>query len=68
MNGRRAKSLELMNLLQPFTQSGVLKAVHAGNIVSEYMKGNNKPLQDFILDPDIPGSMIPLTQKIKNFI
>ena len=38
----RIQSLELMRLLQPFTQTGVMTTDEATNIISLFIKGDTK--------------------------
>lgn len=66
--GNRFKSVELLRLLTPFTQMGVLEPERAQKIVKSYVSGDNSPLESFICSPEIPLGLIGITEKIKMFI
>ncbi len=61
-------SLKLMKGLQPFTQLGVMSAGKAKSIVDEFIKGNDEPLNDFILNPDMPMQYITLIDNLTSLI
>ena len=62
------KSLQLMRLLQPFTQTGVIKPVEAKEIVDSYQKGDSTKLKDLTNDPRVPMGFNGLCQKLAEFI
>ncbi len=69
MNSGRRRAPALMEALQPFTQLGVLAPARAKSIVMAFIAGDNTPLQDFVIDPDMPMTMLPICENIrKNFI
>ena len=65
---RRIKSIELMQILQPFMQGNLLSAQNAGEIVSGYVAGNDEPLKSFVNNPALPMAFMTVTQQLKAFI
>ena len=51
---RRMKSVEVMKCLQAFTQGGIISPIAAGAMVDGYVNGDDGPLRDLIINPDIP--------------
>ena len=51
---RRMKSVEVMKCLQAFTQGGVISPIAASAMVDSYVNGDDGPLRDLIINPDIP--------------
>ena len=68
MISTRIRAIELMKLLQPFTQGNILTPLEAENIVQEYISGNKKPIEDLACRPDIPVVFMNATQKLLQFI
>lgn len=64
----RMKSMELLKLLQPFTQTGILKGSEAQTIVGSYLKNDTEPLKRFLHSPSIPMTMESVVGNIEAFI
>ena len=65
---RRLRSMELLKLLQPFTQAGILSPADAKGIVDDFVKGEGKKLKSFIYSPDIPVAYNNVAAKLLQFI
>ena len=65
---RRIQSVQLMKLLQPFLQGGVLCAKNAKEIVDEYVSGNDAPLHNLITSPSLPMAYKNVAKQLNNFI
>lgn len=68
MISTRIRAIELMKLLQPFTQGNILTPLEAENIVQEYISGNNKPIEDLACRPDIPVVFMNAIRRLLQFI
>lgn len=68
MNRRRNQSLELLRLLQPFTQAGILMPAKAKKIVDEYVSGDTTELKNFVYSPDIPVAYNSVLKTLFQFI
>ena len=65
---KRMESIKLMAVLQPLTQSGLLKAEEAKNIVESFKVGNVAPLKKLTLNPTLPTMMQPVIDRVAQFI
>ncbi len=65
---RRRKSLELMQLLAPFTQGGICTAQDAREIVNSYVAGDESLIKDFILNPSMPMTYGPAAKALHDFL
>lgn len=69
MNNRlaRLRSLQLMNMLQPFLQADILAPSRARKIVKEFVSGNTDELDNLVNSPDVPMQFESCLEIIKNF-
>lgn len=69
MNNRlaRLRSLQLMNMLQPFLQADILTPSRARKIVEEFVSGRTDELDNLVNSPDVPMQFESCLKIIKNF-
>ncbi len=60
--------MELLRLLQPFTQAGILMPAKAKKIVDEYVSGDTTELKNFVYSPDIPVAYNSVLKTLFQFI
>lgn len=63
----RQKSINIMQLLRPLIQCGVITAATASSAIKEYQHGNNSKLND-ICNMDIPYSYNEILNNIRETI
>ena len=54
----------LCRKLQPLTQCAVISPQSAGNIVSQYIRGDDSPLRELVSSREIPVSFLPVVNEI----
>lgn len=65
---KRMLSIQLMTVLQPFTQEGIISAVKAGEIVKMYQNGDSSGIVELYYSGDVPMRMNNLICRLKQFI
>ena len=58
----------LCKVLQPLTQNGIINAQKAGECVRLFMNGDTSILLEIINSKELPVSVMPLVQPLKQFI
>ena len=64
----RIQSLELMRLLQPFTQTGVMTTDEATNIISLFIKGDTKKIRELLFMKSIPDILLDSWNGLLEFL
>ncbi len=65
---RRMQSVKLMAEIQPFTQLGCINASEARDLVEEWKRGESIKLKALIFNPDLPSSLTPLLDNLKQYV
>lgn len=64
----RIRSIELMKLLQPFTQTGVMTTDEATNIISLFTKGDTKKIRELLFMKSIPDILLDSWNGLLEFL
>lgn len=64
----RIQSLELMRLLQPFTQTGVMTTDEATNIISLFIKRDTKKIRELLFMKSIPDILLDSWNGLLEFL
>jgi hypothetical protein len=62
------KSVELLKLLQPLTQTNTITPKEASSLAKSYIGGDNEPIIKLINSPKIPMNLVGVTKQISNFL